>query len=651
MICTTGQFLSLDRKLEYRPDIDGLRAVAVLMVLVVHASSSRLVNGYVGVDLFFVISGYLITSILCGELAAGQFSLRDFYVRRVNRIFPALVLVLLFCMVLGPALMYPAEYGQMGKSALFSALFSANIHFYLESGYWDVASKLKPLLHLWSLGVEEQFYLVWPLILLWAHRTRRSMVSVSLALLFGSLVINLLLTTRSQAAGFYLPFGRLWELACGGLMACIQWQRNLGCSSGSHAEAEGQGVRNVMGWSGIALLAATQGASINADAFPGFYAVAVVLAAAMLVLAGPGAWFNRKVLAHPVLVYVGRLSYPLYLWHWPLLVFARLIGDGQWSSFHRNLAVAASVVLAVLTHHGVERPLTRLVARKNLLASGLVALMGVVVVFAWMASSGKVPLTAAPYPNAALLAYDKPEVSSQGRVALLGDSNAGHLSYGLSLLYGNRLDLTATPGWPHLDGIKYRDGHILHPEHVGTPEMTEQVLRRIESDPEIRVVILSNVYSIYFTGNSLRSIRGAGSDETSTQAYERGLQRTLQRLVARQKKVVLVKSIPTHSVLLNVTGCVDEIRPAWRRKPVECVRSREAVEAERREYDAMVQRVIAGLQGVQVFNTLDELCDVQYCYINRKGIQMYIDSGHFTTAGSQLMAAALARKVEESLEK
>ena len=535
----------------------------------------------------------------------------------------------------------------MGKSALYSVLFSANVHFYLESGYWDVASKLKPLLHLWSLGVEEQFYLLWPVLVLWAHRTRRSVVNVSLVVVFASLVVNLVLTSKNQAAGFYLPFGRLWELAAGGCVACIAWLR-APAESGVE-NPEGRALRNILGWAGMGLLVATQLSFMESTAFPGFYVVPVVLAGAMLILAGPQASFNRTVLSHPVAVYIGKISYPLYLWHWPLLVFVRLLGDGQWSSSHRNLAVLTSVVLAMLTYHAMEKPLAKRVARRNLLAMGLLVLMAVAGVLAWMGSAGKVPLTAAPYVNAALPAYDKPLIQSQGRIALIGDSNAGHLVYGLSPLYGDRLDVSATPGWPYLDGVRYRSGFVPHPEHVGTPEMTEAALRRIEADPEVRLVVLSNVYSIYFTGNSLRSIGGAGQTETSAQAYERGLQRTLQRLLAKHKKVVLVKTIPIQSPLLNVTGCADGVLPILRRRPAECVRSRQAVESERQDYEAMLERVAAQVEGVTLFNTFDVLCDVQSCYVNRNGVQMYVDSGHFTAAGSQLMAVALARKIEDVL--
>ena len=637
-----------ENSLKYRPDIDGLRAIAVLMVLTVHASPGRLPNGFVGVDLFFVISGYLITSILCREFSQERFSVRDFYVRRINRIFPALLLVLLFCLVTGPLWMYPSEYGAMSKSAFFSTLFAANIHFYLESGYWDVASKLKPLLHLWSLGVEEQFYLLWPLVLLWAHRTRRSLVLVCLGWMVVSFAVNLALTSKNPSAAFYLPFGRLWELSSGGLLACLQWNRAQRATGLEDARGGlSPRRRDALAWLGLALLVAMQSLRIDGGRFPGFYATAVVLAAVLMVWAGPHAWFNRKVLSHPAMVYIGKLSYPLYLWHWPLLVLARFLGDGQWTSTHRNLAVLASLALAALTYHGVERPLARRVSRKGWLAVALSALMLGTGTLAWFGFNGlqgpTVPRSAGP-----LETYDKPEIVSRGKIHLLGDSNAGHFFHGLSRLYGDRLALTAAPGWPYLDGVMYKPGFVPHRDHKGTPEMTEQVLRRIESDPEIQLVILSTAYLMYLPQDNLRSVGGKPSAETAAQAYEDGLRRTAQRLLRSHKKVVVVKSVPVYPMLSTVMACSPELRPAWRTLPADCARPRHAVESERRAYNALIERAVRGLQGVTVFDTLNDLCDSQHCYVNRNGIQLYVDAGHFTTAGSELMGAALARAVEQA---
>lgn len=629
----------------YRPDIDGMRAIAVLMVLAVHAFPARLPNGFVGVDIFFVISGYLITSILLRELSADVFSIRNFYVRRVNRIFPALAVVLLFCLAAGPLVMYSSEYTQMGKSVAASALFVANVNFYLETGYWDISSKLKPLLHIWSLGVEEQFYLLWPLILWGAAKARKSAVAVSLAVIFAALCVNLVWTFQNQPAAFYLPFGRFWELASGGLLACIQRDGPAAQEKGG-AHGLRDGVRHVLGIGGLALLAVTQIVPLRPDAFPGFYAVVVVGAATLLVLAGPQAWVNRRLLAHPAMVYVGKISYPLYLWHWPLLVFARLLGDGQWSSSHRNLAVVGSVAMAVLTHHAVERPLAK-VARRNVLALVLAVLMAVVGMVAGLVYLGRLPV-AQSYANAPLQTYDKPEVRSQGKIVLLGDSNAGHFSYGLSLLYGERLTTIATPGWPYLDGVRYREGYVPHREHLGTPALTEEALRRIEADDTVRLVILSNTYLMYLPSDNLRSVGGPG-EETGVQAYEAGMRRTLERLLRSGKKVVLVKPIPTYPMLSAVTACTGDVRPVLRRQPADCQRARATVDAERAEYEALVARVLRGLGGVRVFDTLDALCDAQFCYVSRDGIQMYIDSGHFTTAGSQLVGAALARQVEAAL--
>ncbi|WP_139019211.1 acyltransferase family protein [Acidovorax radicis] len=643
--------MSLNNNFKYRPDIDGIRAIAVLMVLAVHASPASLPNGFVGVDLFFVISGYLITSILCRELSEERFSIRDFYVRRINRIFPALLVVLAFCLIIGPWVMYPSEYAPLSKSAFFSAIFVANVHFYLESGYWDVASKLKPLLHLWSLGVEEQFYLLWPLILLATIRTKRSLVAACLAVIVLSLAVNLVLTSRNQPAAFYLPFGRFWELSAGGLLACIQWTRNSVFGASRPAVEVGWHLRNSAGWLGLGLLLATQCFPINPGKFPGFYAIVVVLGAVLILLAGPDAWINRKVLSNPAMVYVGKLSYPLYLWHWPLLVFGRLLGDGHLSSSHRNIAVLASVVLAALTYHGVERQLISHISRKRVLATVLGVLMTLTGLLAYLGQNGILTPSAASHINSPLENYEKPQIISRGKIHLLGDSNAGHFHYGLSLLYGDRVEVTAVPGWPYLEGVKYRDDFIPHYEHKGSPDLTERALQYIESDAETRLVILSTAYLMYFPSDNLRSVESAVPGETSAQAYEKGLRRTIKRLLAKDKRVLLVKSIPTYPMLSTVMACSSEVRPPWRLRPANCERSRELVESERREYDTMVARVIHGLEGVTVFDTLNDLCDSQSCYVNRNGVQMYIDSGHFTTAGSQIMGAALGRLAEEILTK
>lgn len=621
-----------------------MRAIAVLMVLAVHAFPGRLPNGFVGVDIFFVISGYLITSILLRELGAGAFSIRDFYVRRVNRIFPALLVVLAFCLVAGPFVLYPSEYAQMGKSAWASALFVANVNFYLESGYWDISSKLKPLLHIWSLGVEEQFYLAWPLVLWVAAKAGKPVIGVALVVIFASLSTNLLWTPHNQPAAFYLPFGRLWELAAGGLLAGMQRQ---GPAEGGAALSGG--ARHVLAAGGLLLLGVLQMVPVRAESFPGFPAVVLVGAAALLVLAGPQAWVNRHLLAHPVMVYIGKISYPLYRWHWPLLVGARLLGDGQWSNAHRNLAVVASIALAVLTHHALERPLAK-VKRRNALALALAALMAAVGGAAALVHLGKMPF-ASPYANAPLPQYDAPAIHSQGKIVLLGDSNAGHFSYGLSLLYGERLTTIAAPGWPFLDGVRYREGYVPHREYVGSPALTEEALKRIESDSETAVVVLSNTYLMYLPGDNLRSVSASDpGNETVAQAYEGGMRRTLERLLRAGKKVVLVKPVPTYPTLAVVTACTADVRPVLRQRPADCQRARASVDAERAEYEALTARVLQGLDGVRVFDTLDSLCDANFCYVERDGVQMYIDSGHFTTAGSQLMGAALARTIEAALQ-
>ena len=332
--------------LPYRRDIDGLRAIAVLFVIGFHYFPSVFHGGFVGVDVFFVISGFLITGLIRQDAAASRFSIVEFYGRRIRRIFPALILVLLVSLGLGFVFMLPDAYRTLGLNTAASAGFVANIALYLQQDYFAPSAELNPLLHIWSLGVEEQFYLVWPLILMGiARRSIAIPVAVGLSIL--SFTGNVVQTGSDPVAAFFLPFSRFWELGAGALLALLH--ARIGHSVFS---------REWAGWAGLSLLALAM-AAINRDsAFPGWWALLPVAGTVLLIAAGENARANRIFLSHRALVHVGLISYPLYLWHWPLLVFARTIRFQKEPTIIMSLGlIAAAGLLAHLTYKFVERPL------------------------------------------------------------------------------------------------------------------------------------------------------------------------------------------------------------------------------------------------------------------------------------------------------
>ncbi len=332
--------------LVYRPDIDGLRAAAVLAVVVFHAFPSALPGSFVGVDVFFVISGYLITGILLADLGAGQLSLSRFYARRIRRIFPALVVVLLVVYTMGWFSLYGDEYRELGKHTIAGAGFVSNWASWTEAGYFDQAAQAKPLLHLWSLGVEEQFYIAWPLVLCTAHKAKRvGWVCGFFGL--ASFAANVALVGHHPSAAFYWPITRMWELLAGAALA-------IGTARLSPV---GRKWANTLSVSG-GLLCTASFTLLNARvAFPGAWALLPVVGAVALIAAGRNSWVNRHVLAHPVSVWFGKISYALYLWHWPLLSFAFIVAGRVPSPAVRCGLVVIAVALAWLTTSIVERPI------------------------------------------------------------------------------------------------------------------------------------------------------------------------------------------------------------------------------------------------------------------------------------------------------
>jgi len=331
--------------LKYRADIDGLRAVAVLSVVAFHASSRLLSGGFVGVDIFFVISGYLISKIILSELKDGTFSFWHFYSRRIRRIFPALILVLASTWAAGYIWLEPSDYESLGKHIAAGAGFVANIGYWLETGYFDTASELKPLLHLWSLGVEEQFYVVWPVVLLLSWRFLGNFGRVIVIALVASFALNILLIQSEPANAFYLPVSRFWELLVGGGLAWL--------SISNHQFAVSKNGRHAISIVGTVLILAAVFGLNKAMDFPGWWALLPVLGAALLIYAGPNAIVNKQILSSQPMVFVGLISYPLYLWHWPLFAFTRIAGYDFKS---RVVATIVAFVLSYLTYKCFEQP-------------------------------------------------------------------------------------------------------------------------------------------------------------------------------------------------------------------------------------------------------------------------------------------------------
>jgi peptidoglycan/LPS O-acetylase OafA/YrhL len=349
----------------YRPDIDGLRAIAVLLVVNYHGFPDVFRGGFIGVDIFFVISGFLITGIIARELGETRFSLVGFYNRRIRRIFPALIVVLATVLVLGWLWMLPQAYARFSSDVFASAAFAANIALMLQSGYFDVESTKKPLLHLWSLGIEEQFYLAWPLILMLAARWRIGLLTVACVIGLASFVFNVALIGHDPVATFYLPFTRGWELLAGAVLAL----------AGDRVDQSGSASNRRAG-AGLALIVLAAAVLNVHRAFPGWWALLPVAGSALL-LSAPASLINRHLLSWTPAVWIGLISYPLYLWHWPLLVLFAIIRFRPLTPLESELVIFLSVGLAWGTYQLIEKPL-RFGASRQLKVAALGAGMAVV---------------------------------------------------------------------------------------------------------------------------------------------------------------------------------------------------------------------------------------------------------------------------------
>ncbi len=623
--------------LAYRRDIDGLRAVAVLSVVLFHAFPALLRGGFIGVDVFFVISGFLISSILLRELEQGSFSFAGFYARRVRRIFPALVLVLASCLVFGWLALFPDEYQQLGKHVVGGAGFAANFFYWAQVGYFDTAADTKPLLHLWSLGIEEQFYILWPVILLLGWRLRANLLVLAGVLALASFAVNVGGIAGYPSATFYSPASRAWELLLGAGLACLHARPAAGTRLPRLAP-------DLSAWLGVALLAAGLALITRKDQFPGWYALLPALGALFLIKAGPQAWFNRVVLSNRVMVWIGLVSYPLYLWHWPLLSFAQIIESRQPAPAIRAAALLLALLLAWLTWRVLERPLRAGAGRARLAA--LCASMA-----ACAAAGGYIYLNEGlPWrkpvqdnlanQKALVVVEDKANAAACKRrygfdsdfeyclqadaakdptVVLLGDSHAYHVVAGLTTYYsgaGENLLMLGTrhPYWG------------LDPQGDPYQQATQPMLELALGMPSVKTVVFST------------HLRFGSAPEH--RLWVDAARETFRRFGAAGKRIVFMNDVPV--IGFDPRSCIKRAGVASSATRMPCAITRAEWDRQIAQHREVLRGLAREFPRIAWFDSSTALCDDTACHAMIDGRLMYRDANHLSHDGDLLVGRHFA---------
>jgi peptidoglycan/LPS O-acetylase OafA/YrhL len=628
--------------------------MAVLAVVAFHAFPNLLPGGFVGVDVFFVISGFLISQIIFRQLDRGTFTFVDFYGRRARRILPALLVVLCTCLTMGWFVLLPDEYEHLGRHASASGAFVSNILLWRENGYFDLASESKPLLHLWSLAVEEQFYLLWPLVLVILATARRRSATVIAALCVISFVSNLYLVNSMPTAAFYLPVGRMWELGLGALAADFQrTATNQSLSPRNLTDAFGRAFlwfREALPWLGVGFILFAFFTFDRKTPFPGWAALLPTAGTVLIIIAPRDAWLTRRVISTSSLVFIGLISYPLYLWHWPLLSFGQIIEGGTLSVYLRISLVIVAVLLATITFWCVEMPIRRHGASRTSLALGvalgLTAIMGVVI----DRSSGNPnrfamdtefldggqrtdQLCRTTFGSGQQFNYCRRTSPERPRLMVLGDSQALGVYEGLiKPTNGESIALLARGGCPPLLGVNvYAVGEDKSRRHrcAGTWNIFENYVKTVQ--PE--TVILVGRGRSYFEGEEFRVEAAHGSSLSGAAAYEAGLRAAISAF-QRTSRVVYVREIP---VFDQSPSCL--IRPV--KMPgsrCEPVISRPEIEQRRVVYDQMIDRIASEFLELEIIDSHGAFCDANSCSQLASGAILYSDKIHLNKTGAQRLA-------------
>jgi peptidoglycan/LPS O-acetylase OafA/YrhL len=628
----------------YRSDIDGLRALAVLAVVLFHAFPEFINGGFIGVDIFFVISGYLISSIILKNLENNTFSLTDFYLRRIKRIFPALIIVLLSTLCFAWFTLLDEEYQQLGKHTFGASTFTNNFMFWQEKGYFDNSSDTKPLLHLWSLSIEEQFYLIWPFMLYFAFKWKPYLGKLLLGITIAFTIFHFYIFHPDRQAAFYAPYARFYELLVGALIA---YKHIYSSKSINPFYIKFKSIESFIG---LVLILIGIKIITKTSHFPGYYALlSPVLGSALIIDSSKEAFLNKYFFSNKIMVWIGLISYPLYLWHWPLLSFATIIESQTPSVFLRFSLVILAITLATLTYYFIEKPIRFGKEKKLVHISLLLGMMLLIGIFGLAINLNKgLPRRDAAAP---IIKHDGDvghvlfhEYSAQHfylctpislrdealkwdgnirclqskknkpiDIAVIGDSHAEHLFIGVA------------EGLPDLNVVYYQQPTL----PVMGNQNFDHIFDYVISDKNIKIVLLNAYWS------------NRKHELPKNTSLANGLSYTIHSLFLNHKKIFILDDIPFFS--FDPKQC-KFIRPLSFKN--NCVESKSNFDKKYQDYLPIFD-LLKKNPEVTILNTAPLFCDEKNCSMEKNGKVLYRDDTHLNIEGSRYIGKFIADEMKK----
>lgn len=609
--------------LKYRPDIDGLRAIAVLIVVGFHAFPEWLQGGYIGVDVFFVISGFLISTVLFENLSNNSFSLSDFYTRRIKRIFPALLLILVTLLVLGWFFFIPEDYEKLGKHVFAGAAFVSNFVSLSEFGYFDEAAEFKPLLHLWSLGIEEQFYIVWPIVLWCAWKLKISLRILLPALIICSFTLNIYRSGYNTTFAFFAPQTRAWELLLGAGLGYLR------LSKGPVLQRFNKLDQSFLTFLGLSLLIIGCFVLNRQSKFPSWWAMLPTLGAIFVIAGGSHSWINRTVLAAKPLVAIGLISYPLYLWHWTLLAFFNVV-LGHIPSLHlRIILVLASLGLAWLTYRLIETPI-RHSKHGGRVAKILFGLMTCIAFFGLYIykSSGFLAQTTQPKLKANMALEDCSADFKAGKLCVFGNKNATKtmLIYGDSHAEHLTTALNQTFGQNYKIIFAYYPGCFLGQEYLNTHQVSPACVNQIN---QIKALNNHKIQAV------IHAQRWHGYGLTEKDQIIQAVNDSIQVFGLTPEKIILIGSTADVDLRCEKWNYYFS-QSRWTKKCPDLEESRAL-----NEKFISITQALQKPANVSFIYPYKKLCTPQGCKAIVNDVQYYSDAHHLTQEGALLIMPEL----------